>query len=434
MTLACIPAFGGSAPQVPLINGDSSVTVPFTLDHNRMLVEAEIQAKDGTCHKARLWVDTGNASFYVSDTFASDLGIDLPAARENIVVPPPAGVRIGGMPLDFQGVRSLVMFEPRWLFTVMHEDANLPSTVLERYQVVFDYPRRRLTIAAPGSLTPRGVRAPAAVDAETGIVQIDAVIDGDSLSFALDNGASYSFVDGEVLERFRERHPDWPRMTTAIGCANMWGWWPPAEQTLYVMRVPEILWGPVRLADVGVVGVAKLSANGPTLGAWYSQKTARPVNGFLGPNAFKAFRVEIDYAAGAVYFERADELVKGEAEPEKTVAGADKGVAQSERGTTTSEPGTRSDSHDMDLVGLALRPEADLSYTVIAVATKDGKPSVEGVEPGDKLLEVDGLKATGATMGTVIDALRGVPGETRTLILERNGKQFKILAPVARFL
>jgi hypothetical protein len=385
------------SPQQKAVN---SITVPFTLDHNRMLVDAEIQAKDGSWHKARLWIDTGNPSFYVSEAFARDLGIDLPATRENTEVPPPAGVRIGGMPLDFQGVRSLVMFEPRWLFTAMHNDANLPSTLLKRYQVVFDYPGRRLTIAAPGSFAPRGVRAPAAVNAETGIVQIDAVIDGDSLSFALDNGASYSFVDSEVLERLHERHPNWPRMTGAIGCANMWGWWPPEEQTLSVMRLPEILWGPVRLVDVGIVGVAKLSTDGPTLGAFYSQKSARPVNGFLGPNAFKAFRVEIDYAGAAVYFEK----------------------------------GAEPDSHDMDLVGLTLRPEPDGSYQVIGVAMKDGKSAVEGVEPGDKLLEVEDLKTSGATMGTVIDALRGAPGDTRALLLERNGKQFRIVAKVERFL
>jgi len=89
---------------------------------------------------------------------------------------------------------------------------------------------------------------------------------------------------------------------------------------------------------------------------------------------------------------------------------------------------------DRDLLGLALRPEPDGSYSVIAVATKDGKPSVDGVEPGDKLLEVDSLKATGATMGTVVDALRGAPGDTRTLLLERNGKRFKVVARVERFL
>ena len=383
-----------------------SVTVPVTLDHNRMLVEAEIQQKDGRWRKAILWVDTGNPNFYLSRPLARDLGIELSTAgktaNENVnpEVPPPAGVRIGGMPLNFEGVRSKVMFQPHWLFSTMHNDANLPSTVLKRYQIIFDYPKRQLTIAQPGSLEPRGVRSSASVNSQTGIVQIDATIDGEKFSFALDNGASYSFASLEVVERFSKRHLDWPRMTGTLGCANMWGWWPPEEQALPVMRFPEILWGQTLLTEVGIVGVPKLGPNGPTLGAWYSQKASRPVDGFLGPNAFKAFRVEIDYQNGAIY------LQKG-AEP---------------------------DVHDMDIVGLTLQPQADQSYRVIGIAKKDGRPALEGVEPGDKLLRVGNLNATGATMGTVVDALRGNPGDVCILLLERNGKPFKIEAKVERFL
>ena len=76
----------------------------------------------------------------------------------------------------------------------------------------------------------------------------------------------------------------------------------------------------------------------------------------------------------------------------------------------------------------------DSSYIVIGVARKDGKPCVEGVEPGDKIIQVGDLNATGATMGTVVDALRGKPGDIRILVLERKGKQFKIEAKVEHFL
>jgi len=378
----------------------ASVTVPVVLDHNRMLVAAEIQRTDGSWRTVRLWIDTGNPSFYISQELARDLGIDLLGATENTEVPPPTGVRIGGMPLDFRGVRSEVMFAPRWLFGAMHNDANLPSTVLQRYQVVFDYPKRELTMAKPGSLKPRGVRSSASVNPETGIIQIDALIDGNSLSFALDSGASYSFMSGDVLALLSRQHPNWPRITGVLGCANMWGWWPPQEQTLPVMRLPEILWGSTRLTDVGMVGVSEVSPGGPALGTWYSQKTARPVGGFLGPNAFKAFRVEIDYANSAVYFEK----------------------------------GAAPDSHDMDLVGLTLRPEANGNYRVIGVAERHGRPAVAGVEPGDVLLHVGDLETTGATMGTVVDALRGKPGEIRILVLERGDTRLRIEAKVERFL
>jgi C-terminal processing protease CtpA/Prc len=71
---------------------------------------------------------------------------------------------------------------------------------------------------------------------------------------------------------------------------------------------------------------------------------------------------------------------------------------------------------------------------VLGVSSKDGKTAVEGVEPGDKLLQIGDLATTGATMGVVVDALRGKPGEIRILILERAGDKFGIEARVMRFL
>lgn len=391
----------------------SSVTVPFILDHNRMLVDMEIQRADGTWRTARIWIDTGEPRFSMSEALARDLGIDLSGLESSPLVPPPANVRLGGMPLDFSGVETLVGGGPAWMFNTMHNDGHISSRVLQRYQVVFDYPARLLTIAKPGTLAHRGVRAPAAVNPETGIVQIDAVIDGDSLSFALDMGASYSFVDADVLERIIKRHRDMPRMKGAAGCANMWGWWPPDEQYAPVARVSEIVWGGVRLAGVGVVGVEGVQPGGPPLGAWYSQKTARPVKGFLGPNAFKGYRVEIDYAGSAAYFE------KGPAGGSSAAPGG---------------PAATDDTNDMDLVGLTLRPENDGSYTVIGIVKHGVIATVEGVVPGDRLLRIGDLEVTGATMGTVIDALRGKPGDIRTLFLDRGGAKISIKAPVKRLL
>lgn len=378
----------------------TSVTVPFILDHNRMLVDAEIQRADGSWRAARLWVDTGNPTFFMSVPLACDIGVDTSSLGYTSLVAPVKAVRIGGMPVDFDSVETRAIAGPRWLFSTMHNDGNLPSSVLMRYDVVFDYPAQRLTIAKPGSLEHRGARAPAAVNPHTGIVQIDAVVDGDTLSFALDNGASYSFVDSAIVDRLAQRHPKWPRMTGTFACANMWGWWPPSGESSAVILARELRWGGVKFGDVGLVGVGAVAPGGPALGAWYSRKAARPVNGLLGPNAFKAFRVEIDYAGGTVYFEK--------------------------RGAF--------DSHDMDLVGLAIRPEADGSYSVIGVASVNGKPAVEGVEVGDRLLRVGDLEVTGATMGTVIDALRGKPGDKRTMVLERKGAQLTVTGAVNRLL
>jgi hypothetical protein len=379
------------------------------LDHNRALVDAEIQRKDGSWRKMRLWIDTGNPNFYISKPVAQDLGIDLPLAEKNtpkenlpnLNVSTPKNIRIGGMMLNFNDAKTTVMAMPHWLFSTMHNDGNFPSTVLRHYDVVLDYPAGIFTIAEPGSLQHRGTRTSASIHPQTGIFQIDAIIDGDSTSFALDNGASYSFISHDLIERLCQRHPQWQHVTGTVGCANMWGWWPAGGETTRVIRIPEILWGQVSLEDVGAVDCPDVFGNGVGLGAWYSQKTARPVDGFLGPNAFKAFRVEIDYANSAVYFER---------------------------GKTKFNP------HDMDIAGITIRQERDSSYVVLGVAQKDGKQVIDGVEPGDKLMQIGKLKTINATMGTVVDALRGKPGDKRVLLLERNGKQIKIEATVKRLL
>jgi len=379
-----------------------NVTVPFVLDHNRMLVDAEIQRADGSWRKVRLWVDTGNPTFIMSEPLARDLGIDLTAydnangANSKLEVSTPSSIRIGGMTMNLEGIKSMVIYQPYWLFTTMHNNANLPSTVLQQYQVVFDYPGRKLTIALPGSLAHQGIPSPAQVNPQTGIIQMDAVIDGDSLSFALDNGASYSFISEDKLLKILEKHPAWPRVTGTAGCANMWGWWPPNEQTFRVVRLDDVIWGHVKFNSVGIVGVPAFSDDGPTLGAWYSKKTSRPVDGFLGPNAFKAYRVEIDYVNGMVWFKKGAEL----------------------------------DKHEMDLAGLSLHQLADSSYQVVGVVEKAGKPVVNGVVSGDILFSIGNLNIRGATMGKVVDALRGSPGEIRILGIERDGKRFRINAKV----
>jgi C-terminal processing protease CtpA/Prc len=125
-----------------------------------------------------------------------------------------------------------------------------------------------------------------------------------------------------------------------------------------------------------------------------------PSNGFLGPNAFKAFRVEIVYADSAGYFEK----------------------------------GTEFDIHDMDIVGTTLRPFNDGKYQVIAAVKREGIPVIEGIEPGYIHLQIDDLKTTGATMDAVVDASRGRPGEICVLKLEREGKSFTVEATVERIL
>lgn len=375
--------------------GVRGMTAPIVLDHNRALVDAEVQSKDGSWRKARLWIDSGNPEFMLSESFARALGFDRPGqaagAPRTPASLPVVGVRINGVPLDVEGLAPVVRPGAERLWPTMHADGNLPATVLRRYAVVLDYPGRRIELRPPGQAAHRGQAVPLRVHPETGIVQVDAVIGNAHLALALDIGASYSFVTTELAATLASGHPGWPRTEGAMGCANIWGLWP-QEDHWQVVRAPEIRLGDTRISGVGFVGLPPVFGSDPDIGTWYSRKTAAPVVGFLGPNAFKAFRLEIDYVRGRLYLER---------------RAAD-------------------DVRDMDMIGLTLQPDGT-SWRVL-------RTLVAGVQAGDLLLQVGGLRTSGATMGAVVDALRGRPGDQRVLLLERRGQRLRIVARVRRIL
>jgi hypothetical protein len=412
---ACLLPAGHGAPwrdgQPPAADAPTVATVPMRLDHNRMFVEAEVRAKDGTWRRARLWIDSGNPDFMLSAAFARSLGHEVPlaegAAPPRPLALPALEVRVGGRPLDFAGIAPSVRPGAEPLWKTMPADGNLPSTVLQRYQVVFDYPRLQVEVAAPGGLAHRGVPVPIRVNPKTGIVQAEALVAGEPLALAIDIGASYTFVSSGLLSALASRHTGWPRMEGAAGCANMWGLWP-EEERWPVLRVPGLRLGDTKISGVGVVGLPNIFGNDMDLGTWYSRKAADRVVGFLGANAFKGFRVEIDYRGGTVYLER----------------------------------GAADDEHDMDLVDVTLQPDGNPPTGAASDASVPSSRTrwrvlgsrVQGVEAGDILLQVGKRSLSGVTMGAAVDALRGKPGDERVLTLERQGRRITVAARVRRLL
>ena len=125
-----------------------------------------------------------------------------------------------------------------------------------------------------------------------------------------------------------------------------------------------------------------------------------PTVGVIGSNALLNYRVGIDYAHTTVYFDL---------------------------GRTYKFP-------DFDVVGLILRPEGDGRFTILGAADFEGRPSVEGVQAGDRLVAVNRLPVEGSTMGQVWSMLGGTPGQQKQLTVERAGKDLSVLAQVKHFL
>jgi hypothetical protein len=341
-----------------------SSSVPFLLDHNRMTVAVEFPRPGGGVRTARAWVDTGGTDLLVSESLARVLGIEVPvplAADRAVPSPSPAPVmRLGGVALDTEGMRVSVR-SGRFAVPGVQADCTLAPRCLRRLRVVFDYPARRLTVARPGVLTPRGEPVPCRVNAETGLFMVEATIEGEKLLLGVDNGSAGTWVSENLTAAWQSRHADWPHAVGAAGSTNLFGF--PFETTGTLMQLPAVAIGPAAAArDVAVLGLPQ------GLFDWYSRKSAGAVAGFLGADVIARFRLEVDFP----------------------------------RQMTWWRPGPAPVKRDLDVVGLTLRPESDGSFAVAGVVSRNGRPMVEGVRPNDKLLRVDSLDVTNAPMGTVI--------------------------------
>jgi hypothetical protein len=371
----------------------TSVTVPITLDHNRVVIDVYLPLPDGTSKRVRAWVDSGNSDMTMSRRVALLLGSSVSCDGQVCNVSPPREILVGGLKISLPDVHEA--HAPAGVPTDLMDpgmgtEINFPSTVLRNHDVVIDYPNRQFTIGEPGSVSFKGDSAKALIN-PSGLIQVPTQIESQTYNLALDIGASISLISSSLLAGWQKAHPTWAVMHGAVGAANMWG--TPDEARWDMVRVPELPFGATRLADVAVAPFA-----GDRLD-FFAKRAGVPTIGLIGGNALRQYVVGIDYAHSTVYLQR----------------------------TSTSAP-------DMDVVGLTLHPENDGRYTVLGAADFDGKSSVPEVKAGDVLLGVDGAPATGATMGQVWSLLGGTPGQTRSLTLERDGKRFTVDAPVRRFL
>lgn len=399
---ACLLLLSGfSRPQDKPTLPPEPVTVNAAIDHNRVVINADVPLPDGSTQRVHAWVDNGNPDLYLSRRLAMLLRLAVSCDDHECSAPPPKEVAVGGMTISFSGLKEAKIplkpvNVPSALAPGMDVEINLPSTVLGHYDVLIDFPGRKLSIGAPGTIHFRGPSGKVLINAENGLIQVPRQIESKKYNLALDVGSCISFLSDELFDKLATAHPDSPHMTGAVGSANMWGL--DEEPKWKVMRVDRLQYGPLFLANVAVVDFPKDRMD------FFEKRAGVPTAGLIGSNALLNYRVGLDYAHSTVYFEF---------------------------GRMFSFP-------DFDVIGLTLRPEDDGRFTVLGVAEFEGKPSVPqgeaGVQPGDHLVAVNSIPVGGSTMGQVWAMLGGTPGQERKLTIERSGKQFTVAANVQHFL
>jgi hypothetical protein len=342
-----------------------SVTVPATIDHNRVVIEVGVPTPNGTPERVRAWIDTGTPE---------------------LVESPHVGA------LNGKGFTCIGPCSTEAPTGVVVAEMNLPSSILRHYDVLIDFPGRKVTIGTPGSIHFNGVPAKVKTNPANGLISVPSKIENKKYDLELDLGSPMSLLPAALFEALAAAHPDWPHMIGAVGSANECCG---DQLKRKVVRLDRLQFGPLFLADVAV-------------GDWATEKLNLPANveyaGLLGAEALQNYRIGLDYAHSTVYFDL---------------------------GRTFNFP-------DFDVIGLILRPEDDGGFTILGVADFDGKPSVvfgpDGVQAGDQLLAVDGIPVRGSTMGQVWSMLGGTPGQERVLTIQRAGRGIRLVATVQHFL
>ena len=181
----------------------------------------------------------------------------------------------------------------------------------------FDYPAGRLLLhldGAPAILEDAttaslGFRTDSTGHRVTQFPRIQAVVDGDTLDFLLDTGATVfltesaalefddgdlptratSFITTEVFQRWRVAHPDWRVLENADQTVD----------SMSMIEVPE-----VRIAGQAVGPVWFTQRPDAAFHEFMAQWMDRPVDGALGGNAFRFFRMTVDYPRARASFVR----------------------------------------------------------------------------------------------------------------------------------
>ena len=365
----------------------TSGTVPIDLRDNRIFVQLTCVRPDGSLRQARFQVDSGGGSVILSESLSHDLAlrsIGSPSEEDGetfqLVTSPE--IRIGEMPLNLSDVSTVVATGSKGDFSPgSGAEGFFPAPLLRKYEVVFDYPARRFTLAQPGALTPRGVPVPSPIGANSGFPRIELTVDGEKYGFLLDTGAAYTMISKTLIDKWKATHPDWPRCVGAAGAANMIGGAFDAKAEM--LRLAEMRWDTFHLPRVGVV-----SRPPGTFEKQMSEMMTAPIVGAIGGNVLRAFRVEIDYQHGMTYLEKGNDV----------------------------------ESDGQNTVGVVIGAHPDGSYTISGVAQCRGKNLVEGVQSGDKIIGINDWAVTGS-LADVLHELQGTPGEVKNMLRSTRWKK-----------
>jgi predicted aspartyl protease len=171
-----------------------------------------------------------------------------------------------------------------------HVDGDLGYDFLKNFRLTIDYERLTLRLAAPGEEPDGGVASRSQVKFKLAhpakpLILVPAVLDGEGpYIFAVDTGASTTVVSSELAQLLGIKSASIPQLTGAGGTADV-----------SAGVVSQLSVGGVRAENLEVVVVDFLPA--------LSQAVSTKLDGIVGYNFLKKFRVTIDYPNETLSFD-----------------------------------------------------------------------------------------------------------------------------------
>jgi hypothetical protein len=383
-------AMTGQQPPCP-----DSIGQPMKVVGNAPIVTLDFHRLDGTERSASFAFDSGGGAIIFDEPLADELGLK-PAGEaveeggSRFAPANPPVVQFASMPLSLSTSKAFIHLGRNSFDTRERIEGLLPGKALEPYQVVVDYPRERFTIAPSGCVIHRGARVPSPFLPASGHPRIEVSLDGTSYGLLLDTGSRVSLARRSLLRSLSAAHPTWPHSTGASATADM----PGGTGDEFLLRVPELIWGPFHITNVLFVSRPD-DMYSPT-----SFETIDSIAGALGGNVLKSFRTEIDYPHGATYLEQ-----------------------------KTTDAG-----EDMNSAGLVLDIDAANHLVVRAISSTASPLTRSNLHPGDQVIAIDGKRETPWNLVDASNALSGPVGEPKRLLIQRAGLEIQTTATVVHLL
>ncbi len=353
------------APETGRFAEPQSVTVPMLLQNNRIFVDADYTGPAGRSSTLQTQIDTGGGALVLARRFAEDLGLLLHAKadKDGFVQIAPPGLYIGSDPVPVPLAASTAA-PSSVVGPGGTSPAFLPGAYFRGYAVTFDYTGGALGLNAQPL---RSTQIPVRIAAKSGFPRIELTIDGETMGFLFDTGASFSMLSQRVVDRLRANNASWRTARGAYGPANMTGGF--GERDATMLRIPQARLGPMLLEDIDVV-----SRPEGTFEQYMSSMMSAPVAGALGGNVLRNFSFRLDYPQQRLEM----------------------------RFTRRPWPS------ELTIAPIILQPQRDGSYSITLAF---GHADLNGAH----LVAVDGHEVGGLSLYAVQQLLRGTPGSSRSL-------------------